>query len=177
MRFYKTTTALLLALSYSFSAPAHDIPNDVTVQAFLKSEGHRMRLLVRVPMSSMRDIDFPEPRTAGLSGLGACTGPLMPDAATRWISDAIRLYEEDAVLPRPTVLETRISLPSDKTFSSSEEALAHVTGPRLSADTTTFLNQTMLDVLFEHRIRRDRARFSIDPGGLARLGLRTATVL
>ncbi len=176
MRFYKTTTALLLALSYSSSALAHDIPSDVTVQAFLKPEGHRMRLLVRVPMSSMRDIDFPSREPQGYLDL-ARTEPLMPDAATLWISDAIRLYEEDAVLPKPTVVETRISLPSDKSFSSMEEALAHLTGPRLPADTTTFWNQMMLDVLFEYPIRRDRARFSIDPGGLARLGLRTVTVL
>src|SRR5437868_11057406 len=38
---------------------AHDIPNDVTVQAFVKPAGQRLQLLVRVPMSAMRDVVFP----------------------------------------------------------------------------------------------------------------------
>ncbi len=38
---------------------AHDIPNDVTVQAFLKPTGDRLHLLVRVPLKAMRDVDFP----------------------------------------------------------------------------------------------------------------------
>jgi len=38
------------------SAPAlaHDIPNDVTSQAWLKPEGSRLRLVVHVPLSAMR---------------------------------------------------------------------------------------------------------------------------
>jgi len=40
--------------------PAHDIPGDVTVQAFLKPEGRHLRLLVRVSLKAMRDMVFPE---------------------------------------------------------------------------------------------------------------------
>src|SRR5258706_9315962 len=40
-------------------AGAHDIPNDVKVQAFVKPEGKRLLLLVRVPMSGMREVDLP----------------------------------------------------------------------------------------------------------------------
>ncbi|HEY6508287.1 MAG TPA: hypothetical protein VIY56_09760, partial [Vicinamibacterales bacterium] len=38
---------------------AHEIPNDVTVHAFLRPEGQRLRLLVRAPIAAMRDILFP----------------------------------------------------------------------------------------------------------------------
>ena len=51
----------LLALGGAAPA-AHDIPNDVTVQTFLKPEGQRLRLLVRVPLGAMRDMDYPKPR-------------------------------------------------------------------------------------------------------------------
>ena len=34
-----------------------------------------------------------------------------------------------------------------------------------------------MDVLFDYPITSDRSEFSINPGGLARLGLRVATVL
>jgi hypothetical protein len=44
-------------------------------------------------------------------------------------------------------------------------------------DTNTFASQTMLDALFEYPIRSENAHFSLDPGGLAYLGLRTVTVL
>ena len=40
-------------------APAHDIPNDVTVQAFVKPDGDRRSVLIRVPLAAMRDLDFP----------------------------------------------------------------------------------------------------------------------
>ena len=51
--------ATLLVLAPWFGAAAHDIPSDVTVQLFVKPAGPSLELLVRVPMSAMRDIDFP----------------------------------------------------------------------------------------------------------------------
>ena len=39
---------------------AHDIPADVLVQMLVKPEGNRLRVLVRVPLGSMRDVDFPQ---------------------------------------------------------------------------------------------------------------------
>lgn len=174
LRISKTLPLLLLALSWS--ALAHDIPNDVTVQAFLKPDGQKMRLLVRIPMAAVRDVDFPTRGGQGYFDLARAEA-MMPDAAILWISDSIKLFEEDHQLPKPAVVETRISLLSDKSFASWEQALAHVTGPRMPGDTNTFWNQTMLDVLFEYPVAHDQARFSIDPGGLARLGMRTLTVL
>src|SRR5688572_33038992 len=52
-------TALLIALLPSV-AFAHEIPADITVHAFLKPEPQRLRLLVRVPMKAMVDIEFPK---------------------------------------------------------------------------------------------------------------------
>jgi len=163
--------ALLLTLACS----AHDILNDVTVQAFLKPEGQRLDLLVRVPLKAMRDMDFPE-RGPGYLDL-ARVDLLLPDAAILWISDFIELYEGDTRLPRrPQIIATRVSLPSDKSFGSYEEARAHVTGPKLPVDTNVVWNQVMFDVLFEYPIQSDRSQFSIHPG-LARLGLRVVTAL
>jgi hypothetical protein len=164
--------ALFFALPSA--AVAHDIPNDVTVQAFLKPAGDRLHLLVRVPLKAMRDVDFPE-RGPGYLDL-ARVDALLPDAATLWIADAIELYEGDAHLLAPRIIETRVSLESDKSFASYEEALAHVTGAPLPNRTDVYWNQTMLDVLFEYPIHSERSDFSIHPG-LARLGLRVVTVL
>jgi len=165
---------LAAALASLFTASAHDIPNDVTVQAFLKPEGQRLRLLVRAPMKAMRDVEFPQ-KGPGYLDL-ARTGPFLADAATLWIADAIALYEGDSRLPRPQVVATMVSLESDRSFATYEDALAHVSGAGLPLDTNVVWNQTMLDVLFEYPITSEHSEFAIHPG-LDRLGVRTVTAL
>src|SRR5215469_10826105 len=166
---------LAAVLAFASGSSAHEIPNDVTIQAFLKPQGQTLRLLVRVPLTAMRDINFPE-ISGGYLDLRA-TSALMPDAATLWISDFVEVYEGDRKLPRPQVAATQLSLQSDRSFSSYDQALAHVKGTPLLETTTVVWNQTMLDVLFEYPIESDQARFSIDPDGWWRLGLRVLTVL
>jgi hypothetical protein len=165
-------TALFLALPNS--SPAHDIPNDVMVQVFVKPEGDQLRVLVRAPLKAMRDMEFPK-RGPGFLDL-ARTAPMLPDAASLWLANFIDLYEDDRKLPSPRVAATLVSLESDKSFASYGEALTHVTGAKLPADTDVYWNQVMLDALFEYPIRSDQSKFSIHPG-LARLGLRVVTVL
>lgn len=167
---------VLLVSGCAASAVAHDIPNDVTVQALLKPESSRLELLVRVPMAALQDVSFPTRGDRGYLDL-ARARLLLADGATTAISGAIDLYEDDTLLTRARVVQTQLSLPSDKSFGSWASALAHINGPALPEDTTTFRDQTLLDVLFEYPIHSDRARFSINPGGLAYLGLRTVTVL
>ena len=168
--------AILAALYLFFpcGAVAHDIPNDVVVQAFVKPQGDRLHLLVRVPLKAMRDINFPE-RGPGYLDL-ARVSDVLPGAATLWIADFIEVYENDTHLSKPQIVATRISLPSDRSFASYEETIAHVTGPPLSNGTSVYWDQTMLDVSFEYPIQSEQSRFSIHPA-LARLGLRVVTVL
>ena len=52
----------------------------------------------------MRDVDFPARGKEGFLDIER-TGPLLPDAATLWISDFIDLYENNTVLPKPRVAE------------------------------------------------------------------------
>jgi hypothetical protein len=172
---YRAGTALAaLFLALPPGAPAHDIPNDVTVQAFLKPSGERLNLVVRVPLKAMRDIPYPE-RGQGYIDL-ARVDAFLRDAAALWVSDSIELYEGDVLLAKPRVAEARVSLESDKSFATYEAALAHITGAKLPLETDVYWNQTMLDVWFEYRILSDRSDFSIHPG-LDRLGLRVVTVL
>jgi hypothetical protein len=147
------------------------------VQAFAKPEGHRLRLLVRAPLAAMRDLDYPR-RGPGLLDLsrGDAVASVLRDAAALWLGDNITVFEGDTRLPYPTVAAVRASIAGDKSFSSYEEALAHVTGPPLNSDTEFIWNQGLLDVLFEYPIWSDRADFSIHPA-FARLGLHVATVL
>jgi hypothetical protein len=154
---------------------AHDIPNDVTVQALLKPSGNTLQFLVRVPLRAMRDVDFPTRGPQAYLDLDRVQ-PLLADAATLWISDFVKIYEDDRPMGKARVVDTRVSLPSDRSFHSFDEALAHLK-QRLPSDTDVFWNQVMLDVLFEYPIQSGQSHFSIAPGGLGRLGLRVVTAL
>ena len=72
--------------------------------------------------------------------------PLLPDAATLWVSDYRNLRSEDTRLEKPRVVAIRISLPSDKSFETYEEALAHLSGPKLNNDMKLVWDRVMMDV-------------------------------
>jgi len=133
-----------------------------------------LHLIIRVPLKAMRDVEFPE-QGPGYLDLDRIDTTLH-EAATLWIAKQIEIYEGDVRLPDPRVVETRVSLESDRSFTSYDEALAHVTGPRLPRNTQVFWDQAMLDVLFDYPIHSDQSRFSVHPG-LGRLGERVVIVL
>src|SRR6516225_10101266 len=147
---------------------AHDIPADITVQAFLKPEGQRLHYLVRVPMKAMRDIEFPK-RGPGYLEM-ARIDEYLHDAAEQWISNFTDIDENATPLPKPQVTSARVSLESDRSFVSYDQALAHVNGPRLPDNIDLYWDQAMLDILFDYPIESDRSDFSIHPG-YERLGL------
>jgi HupE / UreJ protein len=164
-----------LALLLPATARAHDIPNDVTVQAFLHPEARQLHLLVRVPVDALRDVGVPT-RSGGALDLGRFD-PLVADGAMLWVGQNIELFEDSVALPRPPQLTSwRLSLLSDRSFGSYESALAHLTGPTLPADTVVYWPQAYVDILLDYPIASDHARFSIHPH-LARLGVHTLTVL
>src|SRR5712692_4899014 len=155
-------------------AAAHDIPSDVTVQVFVKPAGERLQLLVRVPLRAIRDLEFPE-RERGYLDVEKLAARL-PDAATLWISSFVEIYEGETRLAQSRVAATQVSIESDKSFASFEEALRHVTAPKLANTANVVWNQVLFDVLFEYPIHSDRSAFSIRPG-LERLAARVVTVL
>lgn len=169
---------MALAAALSLLAPgrasAHDIPPSVVIQAFVRPQGDRLRLIVRVPLGAMRDVEFPL-RADGLLDLPRADRALR-DAATLWLAKDIAVYEGGTRLGPASLAGVRVSLPSDRSFVTFESALAGVTGPPLPPETTLVWNQALLDVLLEYPIRSDRSAFAIRPA-LARLGQSVVTVL
>ncbi len=173
------TVALIVWLSLSMpdtgdGASVHDIPSDVTVQAIIKPSGNRLLVLVRAPLRAMRDVEFP------LSGPGYLDIPRadqsLNDAAILWLGDNLELYEGDVRLSEGRLVSALASIPSDRSFGTFDDALAHVTGPRLPESTQLYWQQAMLDALFEYPIESEASRFSIHPR-LERLALKVVTVL
>jgi hypothetical protein len=152
---------LLIAMLFvpAFPAAAHDIPNDVTVQAFVKPEGHVLKVLMRLPLKAVTDVEFPH-RERDFVDLSRIT-PSLRDAATLALSNNMEIYEGDRLLLNPRIESVRMSLDSDRSFLSYDTALAHVTGPALNPDTNIYWEQGILDVLFDYPIQSDRSLFSI----------------
>ena len=168
----RLSTALLI--SSLRCVVAHDIPSDVIVNMFVKPDGQRMQVLVRLPLRSVRDISFPE-RDGGYLDVEK-TAPLLADAAKVNIGDFIQIEEDGVRLPTPTIVATQISLASDLSFTSFDAALAHVKSPKLSNSENAIWNQVWFDVLLEFPIRSERSAFSIRPH-LEHLAARVLTVL
>jgi hypothetical protein len=168
--------ALVLALCGAFapSAAAHDIPADVRINAFFRPTGDRLEWLIRMPLASLLDADFP------LRGPGYLVIARADDAIRAgikvWLTDNIEVHENGAVLPKPRVVVALVTLPSDKSFASFEEARAHVLGPPLANDFDLYWTQQMLDVLLEYPIQSDRSDFSIEMH-VERLGMAVTTAL
>jgi hypothetical protein len=71
---------------------AHDIPADTVVRVFVKPDGQRLRMLVRVQMASINDIEWPITKPEGMLDLPHLE-PALRDAATIWISEYVDVYE------------------------------------------------------------------------------------
>jgi hypothetical protein len=140
----------------------------------VKPDGQRLRLLVRVPLKAVMDVEFP--RRDGEYVDLARVDPSLRDAARLWLSNRIEIYEGATLLSRPAIVSTRFSLESDRSFAAYADALAHVTGPPLADDTRIFWEQGLLDVLFEYPIQSDRSAFSIH-ARFDRLALSVITAL
>ena len=120
----------LVAIATPSVSVAHDIASDVTIQAFVKPEGQRLYFLVRVPLEAMQDYEFPQVGR-GYIDIEAADS-MLRDAAIWWISNAVDLYEDGALLSDGEITAVHISLPSDRSFRSYEEAFANVTGAPLT---------------------------------------------
>jgi hypothetical protein len=155
--------ALIVALvgAWASTAMAHDVPVDVKIHAFLKPTGNRLELLVRVPMLALQEVEFPT-RGPGYLDLSRADDALR-HATKLWLIDNIDIYENATRLPPPRIANVRVSLPSDRSFTSYDQALAHVQGPPLADNLDLYWNQQMLDVLLAYPIESDRSAFAIHP--------------
>ena len=71
-------------------------------------------------------------------------------------------FLEDGEPLKPMHEQARISLPSDTSFQSYEQALASLRGPPLPPTTDVFWNQGYFDALLEYPIASDRSSFEVD---------------
>lgn len=167
------SVALVLLLP-TWSGEAHEIPSDVTVQAYVKPEGSTLRMLVRVPLASLRDYDFPS-REPGYLEIAASENMVL-EAADVWVGDYVTMLENGESLGRGDLVSVRVAIPGDRAFRSWERAYENVRSAPLREGIELPPQQAMVDVLLEWPIGSESSDFSL-ASGLNHLGLRTLTVL
>ncbi len=165
---------LVLAACMVTPAAAHDIPADVRLNIFFKPAGNTLEVLVRAPMSAMREVDFPK-RGPGYLQVSKADDALRT-AAKLWLIDNLEIFENDVRVAAPRIAQVRVALPSDTAFTSYETARANLNQPPLADELDLFWNQQLLDVRLEYPIQSERSQFAIR-ARVDRLGLKVSTAL
>lgn len=151
--------ALLLGVPLVSSvATAHDIPNQIRLQGFVKPEGNTLHFVVRVPLVMLLNLDLPK------QGRGFLALEHLDDALDRAAAATAReivLYQDGEPLAYSTV-KSRISQLSDQSFGSFTQASAHIDGPPLPPETEVFWNQGYFDAHYLYPIRSPDADFALD---------------
>jgi hypothetical protein len=175
----KTTLNLLIAMTVLISsmitmAKAHDIPASVTVHMYVKPEGKTLQLLLRVPLESMSELVYPTWGPGYLDFENA--DPVLLDAASVYITDELRVYENGVSIEDKTITAYRAESPQNRSIQTWETAIENINKPPLKNDERLYYGQAVLDVLYEFPIISDTSQFSIHPT-LNKLASITNTVL
>ena len=163
--------ALIFFASHAF---AHNIPVSAVVQMYVKPEGQTLQVLVRVPLATYMDAEYPR-RDGDYVDLAKVDSSLRA-AATVILLETLTLYEGARQLPNPRIVSVRMALDSDNSFASYDTALTHLTGSPLPPETNMFWEQGKLDVLLEYPIQTDKSYFSMH-AALDRLALHEITTV
>jgi HupE / UreJ protein len=157
IRSLRTTvwSLLVCAAMWGQIACAHEFKLDTVVNAFVKIEPHEAQLVVRAPLYLFREVKFP------VSGAEIDVDKSAPAIrrALKAIEQSITLFEDGQPLAasHPT---GRLSLPSDRSFTSYEEATRHVSQP-LEPGTRIYIDQGYVDARLSYPIRSPSAVFAI----------------
>ena len=155
---YFRRLARCLLVAAAASAPpahAHEFKLDAVMNAFVKTEPGRAELVVRAPLYLFKSAKFP---VAGVEIDVDQSAPAIERALVA-IKKDITVYENDRPLTAG-VATVRLSLPSDRSFSSYEQAIHHI-GEPLEPDTHIFIDQGYVDARISYPIGSTASEFSI----------------
>ena len=164
----------LLALFAPRRAAAHEVPPRVGVLAYAQPVGDTLRLLLRVPLEAMRDLDVPV-RSDGTLDIPRMP-PVLAEAARLWLVDYLRVEADGVALAAPRIVAARLALPEDRSFATLATALAALAAPPLDSAPGLRFAGPWLDVRLDYGLPHPGARLALRPA-LAHLGQRTTTVL
>ncbi len=171
---FRMLGAALLFLSIQTAVRAHDIPDEIVIQTFLRPDQTQLKVLLRIPLLALGESSLPKDGTGYLAL--PYIDPALGEAANQ-ISNGIVLVEDGARLMQYDMANARISLPSDKSFDSFDAAVSHVRGPKIPDNTQIYYNQGFLDLELNYAIRSQNSDFGMQVLFGRGLANRTATYL
>jgi hypothetical protein len=134
---------------------AHEFKLDAVINAFVAIDPGEARLVVRAPLYLFKSAKFP---VAGAEIDVDQSAPALERALAALQQD-VTLFENE----RPLVASHasgRLSLPSDRSFESYEQAAGHVAEP-LERGTSIFIDQGYVDARITYPIRSPGSEFSL----------------
>ncbi len=143
---------------------AHEFKLDAVINAFVKIEPGQAQLVVRAPLYLFKSVKFP---VAGAEIDVDNSAPAV-ERALAAIQQDITLFEND----RPLVASHatgRLSLPSDRSFETYEQAASHVAEP-LERGTSIYIDQGYVDARITYPIGLPGSEFAVRTTAGAELG-------
>jgi hypothetical protein len=156
---------ILACLGAVGPATAHEFALESVLNAFVRLDGDRAHLVVRVPLHLLGSTAFPANTRRELELDRAAPAA---ERALALIGRHLHLREDGAPLTSATAVG-RLALPSDRSFASWEDAVAHVASP-VAPGTVIYLEQGFFDAHVTYPIRSARADFTIRTTLAAGLG-------
>ena len=163
LRFALTSMLASLALC-SATACAHEFKLDAVMNAFVKVDATEAHLVIRAPLYLFKSAKFP---IKGPEIDVANSGPALQRALSGLQQD-VTIFEDE----RPLVARSasgRLSLPSDRSFESYEQAAGHVATP-VEPGTAIVIDQGYVDAHLVYAIASPDGVFSIRTTAAPELG-------
>ena len=171
---FRSAVVLALALTLQAALSAHDIPDEIVVQSYVRPQQNQMQVLLRVPLLAIADANLPKDGTGYLAM--PYLDPALREAANQ-ISNGVVFLEGDERLTRYELAHAIVSLPSDRSFDTYDSAIARVRGAKLPDATKIYYNQGFLDLELGYPIQSEASPFSMRVLFGRGLANRTATLI
>src|SRR5215475_11370796 len=169
---YQTLLCVLIPLAaHGADRP---LPESVDLRVLLKQEPGDLRVLVRAPLSVIRDASFPVKDDIGHIDLNAVE-IVLPNAARYWIQRCLQVYENHERITDIEIVKARISPYSDDSFQSFENAWSYLSETRNNNDVNVLWDQAWLDIDFKYSTEGN-GQLTIIPD-VANLGVHVTTQL
>ncbi len=147
----------LLALFAAFAQGtwAHEFKLDAVINAFVKIEPGQAQLVIRAPLYLFKAVRFPIDNIT----IDAPKSASALQQAIASYENSLTLFENGKPLT-PSHAVARLSLPSDRSFQSYEQASSHVAAP-LEPDTKIYIDQGYVDARITYAIGSATSEFAI----------------
>lgn len=145
-------------------AQAHEFKLDAVMNAFVTIEPGEAHLVIRAPLYLFKAVKFP---VNNVEVDVPASGPAV-ERALAALQQNIVIFEDGRAL-KASRASGRLSLPSDKSFQSYDEAVQHVSEPA-ARDTQIYIDQGYVDAEITYPLRSPGSELAIRTTAAPELG-------